>query len=73
MGSNYRRLTYNVDIVFCIDSTGSMGDFIDMVKERALHFYEDLINAMEAKNKHIDNVRIKLFHIVTIWQTVKML
>ncbi len=60
MGSNYRRLTYNVDIVFCIDSTGSMVDFIDMVKKKAISFYDDLINAMEAKNKHIDNVRIKI-------------
>lgn len=60
MASNYHRLTYSVDIVFCIDATGSMGDFIDIVKDRALHFYDDLMKAMEEKNKHVDKVRIKI-------------
>ena len=29
-------LKYNVDIVMCIDCTGSMGDLLDTVKTRAL-------------------------------------
>ena len=28
-----RGLTYNVDIVMCIDCTGSMGDLLDTVKK----------------------------------------
>ena len=37
MAGNY-KLTYNVDIVFCIDATGSMDNVINIVKENALHF-----------------------------------
>ncbi|MDD6268531.1 MAG: VWA domain-containing protein [Oscillospiraceae bacterium] len=60
MASNYHRLTYTVDIVFCIDSTGSMDNVIDIVKENALHFYDDLMKAMEEKNKSVNSVRIKI-------------
>ena len=35
-------LTYNVDIVMCIDCTGSMQGLIDTVKQNALKFYLDL-------------------------------
>ncbi len=57
--SNY-RITYNVDMVFCIDATGSMGGAIDMVKNNALHFYNDIVNAMAAKQKTIDELRVKV-------------
>lgn len=59
MAGNF-RLTYTVDIVFCIDSTGSMEHVIEMVKEHALHFYDDLMQAMRAKNKVVDHVRLKI-------------
>lgn len=36
-GGNY-QITYNVDMVFCIDATGSMGGVIDMVKRNAVSF-----------------------------------
>ena len=29
---------YNVDMVFCIDATGSMGGLIEKVKDNALNF-----------------------------------
>lgn len=35
-------LNYNVDIVMCIDCTGSMGGLLDNVKNNALKFYPDL-------------------------------
>lgn len=57
--SNY-KITYNVDMVFCIDATGSMGGAIDMVKNNALHFYNDIVNAMAAKQKTIDELRVKV-------------
>ena len=37
-----RGLSYAVDIVFCIDVTGSMTPIIDQVKNNALQFYDDV-------------------------------
>lgn len=54
------RLEYNVDIVFCIDATGSMGPLLDMVKENALTFYRDLMNEMSQKGKNIDRIRARI-------------
>ncbi len=54
------KVTYNVDMVFCIDATGSMGGVIDMVKNNALHFYDDVARVMAEKGKTIDNIRVKL-------------
>jgi hypothetical protein len=53
-------LKYSVDIVMCIDCTGSMTGIINTVKSNALKFYPDLINALDAKDKHIDKLRIKV-------------
>ena len=40
MASNYRdKMTYEVDLVFCIDATMSMDLILDKVKENALNFY----------------------------------
>ncbi len=52
--------TYNIDLVLCIDSTGSMGPVINMVKDNALHFYEDVMTAMSAKAKSIDTLRVRV-------------
>lgn len=59
MSNNY-KITYNVDMVFCIDATGSMGGMIDMVKNNALHFYTDVSTAMAKKNKTIDKLRVRI-------------
>ncbi|MBQ4630904.1 MAG: VWA domain-containing protein [Clostridia bacterium] len=59
MSSNY-RITYNVDMVFCIDATGSMGGVINMVKNNALHFFNDVTQAMARKNKTIDKLRVRV-------------
>ena len=48
MGSNY-KLSYAVDLVFCIDATESMDHIIDTVKSNALNFYGDFQAAMAAK------------------------
>lgn len=53
-------LLYNVDIVLCIDATGSMHGIINSVKENALVFYDDLCKAMDAKGKSIDCLRVKV-------------
>ena len=54
------NLTYNVDIVMCIDCTGSMQGLIDTVKQNALKFYPDLRKFCEAKDKHIEQLRVKV-------------
>ena len=59
MASNY-KITYNVDMVFCIDCTGSMDNIIEIVKNNALNFYADVTAAMEAKHKHISQLRVRV-------------
>lgn len=53
-------LTYNVDIVMCIDCTGSMSDLLDTVKANALKFYPDLKARCDAKGKEISDLRIRV-------------
>ena len=59
MGSNY-RMSYNVDMVFCIDATGSMDNVISIVKKNALSFYADVMDAMAKKSKVIDKLRVRV-------------
>lgn len=59
MASNY-QLTYNVDITLVIDVTGSMSPIINTVKNNALNLYSDIVRKMEEKNKHIENLRIRV-------------
>lgn len=53
-------IKYNVDIVLCIDATGSMSGIIEKVKASALKFNDDLAQAMHEKDKSIDNLRVKV-------------
>lgn len=53
-------LKYNVDIVMCIDCTGSMGDLLDTVKGKALRFYPDLKAKCDEKGKEISELRIRV-------------
>lgn len=59
MNNNY-RISYNVDMVFCIDATGSMDGIIDMVKNNALNFYSDVMEHMARKSKTIDTLRVRI-------------
>ena len=59
MGSNY-RLTFHVDIVFCIDATESMDPVLDSVKNNALNFYRDFQQVMEQKHKRVDQLRVRV-------------
>ena len=59
MGSNY-KLTYSVDLVFCIDATMSMYPILDTVKANALNFYQDFQKVMEAKNKTVHQLRVRV-------------
>src|ERR1700712_1285468 len=55
-----RRLTHAVDVVFCIDATGSMTPIIDAVKANALRFYEDVRTNLTAKGKSVDELRVRV-------------
>jgi len=55
-----RGLTYAVDIVFCIDVTGSMTPILDQVKANALRFYGDVQSNLTAKGKNIDELRVRV-------------
>ena len=53
-------MTYNVDIVMCIDCTGSMKKLLNMVKENALNFYPNLVERCKEKDKHISGLRVRV-------------
>jgi hypothetical protein len=60
MDANSTSLRYAVDIVFCIDVTGSMYPVLDQVKEGALTFHKRLEESMAAKDKAISNLRLRV-------------
>ncbi len=55
-----RGLTYAVDIVFCIDVTGSMTPILDAVKANALGFYDDVQTNLTAKGKNVSQLRVRV-------------
>jgi len=55
-----RALSYAVDIVFCIDVTGSMQPIIDAVKTNALRFYDDVQTNLTDKGKNVDQLRVRV-------------
>ena len=66
-GSYGQSMDYTVDMVFCIDATGSMEDFsgshtkiINMVKQNAINFYTDFNNIMTGKGKKVRQLRVRI-------------
>jgi hypothetical protein len=55
-----RGLSYAVDIVFCIDVTGSMTPIIDAVKQHALGFYDDVQANLTEKGKNVAQLRVRV-------------
>lgn len=55
-----KKMTYSVDIVFCIDCTESMDNILNIVKRNALNFYDDLVKAMSEEEKIVDTLRVKV-------------
>ena len=51
---------YNIDIIMCIDATGSMDPILDEVKKTALSFEGIFREAMESKGKMVDQLRVKV-------------
>ncbi|MET8080562.1 vWA domain-containing protein [Streptomyces sp. NPDC005303] len=54
------NLQYAVDIVLCIDATGSMYPVLDNVKSSALQFHDRLNDVMAKKGKAISQLRLKV-------------
>ncbi|MGP4110341.1 vWA domain-containing protein [Streptomyces sp. 4N509B] len=54
------NLRYAVDIVLCVDATGSMNPVLGAVKESALHFHQRLTEVMERKGKAISQLRLRV-------------
>ena len=55
-----QNFSYAVDLVLCIDGTGSMSPVIKAVKSSALAFYDDVMKVMGEKDKRIDFLRVKV-------------
>src|SRR5215211_7626474 len=55
-----KGLKYAVDIVFCIDVTGSMSPILDRVKDNALRFYDDVQKNLTDKGKNVDELRVRV-------------
>ena len=51
---------YNVDIVMCIDGTGSMSPIIEEVKRNALSFHGRFVETMEENGKQVGQLRVKV-------------
>lgn len=51
---------YYVDIVMCIDATGSMAPIIGEVKSNAMSFYQRFLDSMEENDKEVAQLRIKV-------------
>ncbi|MGX1268570.1 vWA domain-containing protein [Streptomyces phaeoluteigriseus] len=54
------NLQYAVDIVLCVDATGSMFPVLDTVKSSALQFHDRLNDVMAKKGKAISQLRLKV-------------
>lgn len=62
-----QTMDYTVDMVFCIDATGSMEDcsgtqtkIINLVKQNAINFYSDLNGIMMTKRKSVRQLRVRI-------------
>lgn len=62
-----QSVKYAVDLIMCIDGTGSMGHLIEEVKSAALSFYNKLEAKMEEKTKRIDQLRAKVIVFRDYW------
>ena len=60
MDANQKTGDYYVDIVMCIDATGSMHKVIDQVKDNAMAFYKMFVESMEENGKDVAQLRIKV-------------
>ena len=60
MGNFSGTTDRNIDLVFCIDGTGSMSGIIDNLKRHAKRFKTELTEALVEANTNITSLRIKV-------------
>jgi hypothetical protein len=61
MGLNVLKKDRNIDIVFCIDATSSMGYYIDNVRKNATKFCQDFTEKMETDyNSEVQGFRVQV-------------
>lgn len=60
MADNIFGTKRNIDVVFCIDGTGSMAPCIESVKSNARRFHEEFVSAMTDLGSEIDSLRVKV-------------
>ena len=53
-------MDYHVDLVFCIDTTGSMEPFIDEVRNHSLSLPDELRATLNSMNKDLSQLRIRV-------------
>ncbi|XZN92098.1 MAG: vWA domain-containing protein [Microcoleus sp.] len=58
---------YAVDLVICIDGTGSMGHLIEEVKSLALKFYDELEAEMKKLGKKAEQLRARVIVFRDYW------
>jgi len=58
--SSNESFAYAVDIVMCIDVTGSMHPVIDAVKENAIRFQSDIERRLADKDKRVEQLRVRV-------------
>ena len=58
--ANDVSMKYNVDIVFVVDATGSMGNLMETVKRMIPQFYKSTVTALSEKNKTVDTLRVRV-------------
>jgi hypothetical protein len=57
---NELRAAYAVDVVFCLDCTGSMRSYLDSAKAAARTFHELLEAKMASKDKAVSQLRVRI-------------
>jgi len=60
MADNIFGTKRNIDVVFCIDGTGSMTPCIESVKSNARRFHLEFVSAMTDLGSEIDSMRVKV-------------
>ncbi len=60
MADNILATKRNIDLVFCIDGTGSMVPCIESVKSNARRFHKEFVKEMTNLGSEIDSMRIKV-------------
>ena len=57
---NILAVKRNIDVVFCIDGTGSMSPCIESVKSNARRFRLEFVKAISKMGSEIDSMRVKI-------------